>query len=215
MAQPRKLDDRSRVDAAPQVSVSASSAERPRPPAVWLGGSQRRARDRVRPGLRLLDPLRGRAPTRDFGLLLIGAPFVVLAIFASGHLYEAYRFAPAEEFRRIILAVSASIAVVMLLSFWLKADLSRAWVGTSWALALLFALTARRLWHARFGHLRERGTLAFRTVVVGTNDEAERLLDIMSRPAFGFRPIGVVATDERPRDLGLPCSARSRSSARS
>ena len=129
---------------------------------------------------------------------------MVLAIFASAHLYEAYRFAPAEEFRRIILAVSASIAVVMLLSFWLKADLSRAWVGTSWALALLFALTARRLWHARFGHLRERGTLAFRTVVVGTNDEAERLLRVMSRPAFGFRPIGVVATDERPRDLGLP-----------
>jgi len=33
----------------------------------------------------------------------------------------------------------------MLLSFWLKADLSRAWVGASWAFALLFALTARRL----------------------------------------------------------------------
>jgi len=64
-----------------------------------------------------------------------------------------------------------------------KADLSRAWVGTSWALALLFALTARRLWHARFGHLRETGTLAFRTVIVGTNDEAQRLLRIMQRPA--------------------------------
>ena len=204
MAQPRKLDDRSRVDAAPLVSVSASSARAAyRRLYGWVAASDVLAIEFalvcaywIRFGV--------GAPTRDFGLLLIGAPFVVLAIFASGHLYEAYRFAPAEEFRRIILAVSASIAVVMLLSFWLKADLSRAWVGTSWALALLFALTARRLWHARFGHLRERGTLAFRTVVVGTNDEAERLLDIMSRPAFGFRPIGVVATDERPRDLGLP-----------
>ena len=91
----------------------------------------------------------------------------------------------------------------MLLSFWLKADLSRAWVGASWAFALLFALTAR-LGTPGSGTCARRETLAFRTVIVGTNDEAQRLLRIMQRPAFGFRPIGVVATDDRPRDLGVP-----------
>ena len=204
MAQPREAKVHTGVESAPRVSVSAPSARAAyRRLYRWVALS-----DAVAIVFALLCAYWIRfgvgAPTRDFGLLLVGAPFVVWTIFAGAHLYEAYRFAPAEEFRRIILAVSATIAVVMLLSFWLKADLSRAWVGASWALALLFALTARRLWHARFGHLRERGVLAFRTVIVGTNDEAKRLLSVMQRPAFGFQPIGVVATDERPRDLGLP-----------
>jgi exopolysaccharide biosynthesis polyprenyl glycosylphosphotransferase len=204
MAQPRKLEARADANAPPQVSVSAASARAAyRRLYRWVAVSDAFAIE-----LALLCAYWIRfgvgVPTRDFGWLLVGAPFVAWAVFASSHLYEAYRFAPAEEFRRIILAVSATIAVVMLLSFWLKADLSRAWVGASWAFALLFALTARRLWHARFGHLRETGTLAFRTVIVGTNDEAQRLLRIMQRPAFGFRPIGVVATDDRPRDIGVP-----------
>ncbi len=144
-------------------------------------------------------------PTEDFSLLLLGAPAIVLAIFAGAHLYEAFRFPPAEEFRRIIFAVSASIGVMMLLSFWLKADLSRAWVGASWVFALLFALIARRLWHARFGHLRAVGDLAFPTIVVGTNEEAQRLVSMMRRPVFGFRPVGVVTTQAGGgADLGLP-----------
>ena len=143
-------------------------------------------------------------PTDDFRLLLAGAPVLVLAIFAAAHLYQAFRLAPAEEFRRVMFAVLASIGVIMLDSFWLRADLSRAWVGTSWALGLLFALTARRLWHGRFGHLRQAGALAFPTLIVGENEEASRLLSIMSSPAFGFRPIGVVATSDVGVDLGLP-----------
>ena len=148
-------------------------------------------------------------PTDDFLLLLAGAPILVLAIFAAAHLYQAFRLAPAEEFRRIVFAVSASIGVIMLDSFWLRADLSRAWVGTSWALGLLFALTARRLWHARFGHLRETGVLAFPTVIVGENEEATRLLSIMSSPASGFRPIGVVATSDLGSTSACPSSGRS------
>jgi len=204
MAQPRKLEDRVDIDASPQVSTSTPSARAAYHRLYrWVALS-----DAITIELALLCAYWIRfglgVPTRDFSLLLIGAPVVVWAVFGGAHLYEAYRFSPAEEFRRIILAISATIAGVMLLSFWLKADLSRAWVGASWALALLFGLTARRLWHARFGHLRERGVLAFRTVIVGSNDEAQRLLGVMQRPAFGFHPIGVVATDERPRDLGLP-----------
>jgi exopolysaccharide biosynthesis polyprenyl glycosylphosphotransferase len=143
-------------------------------------------------------------PTEDFGLLLAGAPFFVLAVYGTAHLYQAFRFAPAEEFRRIVLAVSAAIGVIMLDSFWLKANLSRAWVGTSWVLGLVLALMARRLWHSRFGQLRAQGKLAFATVVVGENDEARRLLTIMSSPSFGFRPIGVVAVTDVGIDLGVP-----------
>jgi exopolysaccharide biosynthesis polyprenyl glycosylphosphotransferase len=129
----------------------------------------------------------------------------VLAIFGGLHLYEAHRHAPAEEFRRIVVAVSATVGVLMLFSFWWKADLSRVWVGASWVLALVFALLERRIWHARFGRLRARGVLAFPTVVVGANEEAARLVTMMQRPAFGFRPIGVVTTSStRSSKLDLP-----------
>jgi exopolysaccharide biosynthesis polyprenyl glycosylphosphotransferase len=147
-------------------------------------------------------------PTEDFALLLAAAPLIVLAVFGAAHLYQALRFAPAEEFRRIVLAVSAAIVVLMLDSFWLKANLSRAWIGTSWALALVAALFARRLWHARFGRLRARGVLSFPTVLVGENDEARRLLTIMGTPSFGFRPIGVVATGDVGIRLNVPVLGR-------
>jgi exopolysaccharide biosynthesis polyprenyl glycosylphosphotransferase len=145
-----------------------------------------------------------RVPTDDFLLLLAAAPVFVLAIFAAAKLYQGFRLAPAEEFRRIVFAVSASLGVIMLDSFWLQANLSRAWVATSWAFALLFTLVARRLWHARFGRLRERGVLTFPTLIVGENEEASRLRSIMDRPSFGFRAIGVVATTDVGVDLGLP-----------
>ncbi len=143
-------------------------------------------------------------PSDDFLLLLAAAPVFVLAIFAAAKLYQAFRLAPAEEFRRIVFAVSASLGVIMLDSFWLQANLSRAWVATSWALALFLTLVARRMWHARFGHLRERGVLTFPTLIVGENEEAHRLLSAMARPALGFRPIGVVATADVGVELGLP-----------
>ncbi|MEP6758543.1 MAG: sugar transferase [Actinomycetota bacterium] len=204
MAQPGRIDEHVGFDPSPSVTVSTPSARAAYARRYrWVAVSDAAAIE-----VALLCAYWVRfgfgVPTRDFGELLLGAPFVAWAIFASAHLYEAYRFAPAEEFRRIILAVSATIAAVMLLSFWLKADLSRAWVGASWAFAIVFALAVRRLWHARFGHLRETGVLAFRTVVVGTNDEAARLLAVMARPAFGFRAIGIVTTDDKPRDLGVP-----------
>lgn len=134
------------------------------------------------------------SPQRDFLLLFLGLPVVVLGVFSSFHLYEAYRYTPAEEFRRLLLAVTMGVGGLMIVSFWSKADLSRAWVAMSWAFALTFTLLARRLWHLWIGRRRADGRLAFPTLIVGTNDEAIRLADAMDRPGFGFRPVGMVAT---------------------
>jgi exopolysaccharide biosynthesis polyprenyl glycosylphosphotransferase len=95
-----------------------------------------------------------------------------------------------------VLAVSLGIVGVMTLSFWSKADLSRFWVGLSWALALLFVLVVRRIWHVRIGRLRARGTLAFPTLIVGTNREAHHLTELMRDPWFGFRAVGLVRTSD-------------------
>jgi exopolysaccharide biosynthesis polyprenyl glycosylphosphotransferase len=135
-----------------------------------------------------------RVPANDFLLLLLGTPFVVIGVFAALHLYEAFRYTAAEEFRRIILAVSLGIAGLMTLSFWFQADLSRSWVGMSWLFSIVLALAARRIWHVRIGRARAKGKLLFRTLIVGTNHEGHHLADVMRSPWFGFAPIGMVST---------------------
>jgi exopolysaccharide biosynthesis polyprenyl glycosylphosphotransferase len=135
-----------------------------------------------------------RVPERDFLLLLLGAPIVVIGVYTAFHLYDAYRFTPAEEFRRIILAVSLGLTGLVTLSFWSQASFSRSWLAASWALGLILGLGSRRVWHYWIGRAREKGRLSFATLIVGTNEEAEHLADVMGRPAFGFRAIGMVTT---------------------
>ena len=135
-----------------------------------------------------------RIPESGFLLVLLGAPFAVVGVYAAFHLYEAHRFTPAEEFRRIILAVSLALTGLITVSFWSQEAFSRAWLAISWALGLLLALSSRRVWHYWIGRARIDGRLSFSTLIVGTNEEAAHLVDVMRRPAFGFNAIGMVAT---------------------
>ncbi len=145
-------------------------------------------------------------PSGDFLLLLAGAPVAMLAVYAMFHLYDAYRFTPAEEFRRIILAVSLGVCGIFALSFWSKAELSRTWLALSWAFATVAALATRRLWHMYVGRLKARGELSFPTLVVGTNAEAVSLFTFMEHPSFGFRALGMVntAAETQSHDPDLP-----------
>jgi exopolysaccharide biosynthesis polyprenyl glycosylphosphotransferase len=144
-------------------------------------------------------------PQFDTTELILGSPVVVLAVFAMFHLYDAYRYTPAEEFRRIILAVSLGLTALVTLSSWSTAHLSGLWCALSWTFAIVFALGSRRLWHAYVGALRARGGLAFPTILVGSNAEAQHLAELMDRPSFGFRALGVVSTGTNEHvDTGLP-----------
>jgi exopolysaccharide biosynthesis polyprenyl glycosylphosphotransferase len=147
---------------------------------------------------------RVRVPVGDFLWLLLATPIVMVVIFSGFKLYEAHRFTPAEEFRRIILAVSIGLSGVVTLSFWSQASLSRAWLGVSWIFTLLIVLITRRLWHWHIWRARTKGLLMLPTLIVGTNDEARKLQSIMRRPNFGFRPIGLVATSDDGTQNGLP-----------
>jgi exopolysaccharide biosynthesis polyprenyl glycosylphosphotransferase len=144
-----------------------------------------------------------RVPHTYFVLALIAAPLFMVVVYQAFHLYDAYRYTPAEEFRRIILAVSIGIGGVLGVAFWSKTDFSRLWLGLSWAFAIVAALGSRRLWHKRIGRGRKDGTLAFATLVVGTNAEARHLVELMQLPSFGFRPLGMVSTQgtEPPPDF--------------
>src|ERR1051325_2183455 len=47
-----------------------------------------------------------RVPASDFLAALLATPPVLLATLAGFRLYDAHRFTPAEEFRRLILGIS-------------------------------------------------------------------------------------------------------------
>src|SRR6266542_2833652 len=105
----------------------------------------------------------------------------------AGHVLSTYR---------ITGATSVGIVLVTMTSYWSKASVSRAWVGLTWLLVLLFILALRWMWQAYQERLKADGRLTFRTLIVGTTAEATRLAQILKAPASGFAPLGYVATSD-------------------
>jgi exopolysaccharide biosynthesis polyprenyl glycosylphosphotransferase len=132
-------------------------------------------------------------PTLDFWLLLLTVPLITPVVYLTMRLYRVHQYSTAEEFRRIIVAISLIISATVMISFWSKASFSRLWMALSWGIGLVLALSVRRLWHWRVRRLRLEGGLTFRTLIVGANLEAERLAATMSVKELGFLPIGFVA----------------------
>jgi exopolysaccharide biosynthesis polyprenyl glycosylphosphotransferase len=132
-------------------------------------------------------------PTVDFWLLLLTVPLITPVVYLTMRLYRVHQYSTAEEFRRIIVAVSLIISATVMVSFWSKASFSRMWMLLSWGLGLVLALTVRRLWHWRVRRIRLEGKLTFRTLIVGANLEAERLAATMQTRELGFEPVGFVA----------------------
>ena len=131
----------------------------------------------------------------DFTLLMISGPLALVAIFSGFRLYSVQLISPAEEFRRIIAAVGTTIASIALFGFWSHIPYSRAWLGITWFLTLVFCLGSRRWWHLSMGRMRVRGKLAYRTLVVGANGEAAASLAAFRSPTLGFRPVALLPVD--------------------
>jgi exopolysaccharide biosynthesis polyprenyl glycosylphosphotransferase len=131
-------------------------------------------------------------PTLDFWLLLLTVPLITPVVYLTMRLYRVHQFSTAEEFRRIIVAISLIISATVMMSFWSRASFSRLWMLLSWGLGLVLALSVRRLWHWRVRRIRLEGGLTFRTLIVGANLEAERLAATMQVRELGFLPVGFV-----------------------
>jgi exopolysaccharide biosynthesis polyprenyl glycosylphosphotransferase len=150
----------------------------------------------------------------DFALVMVFAPPVLLGVFSAFRLYGVQHLSSAEEFRRLMGSVALTVTAIVTVSFWSKESFSRAWVGLTWILAIVFILAGRRIWHRFIGRMRTDGRLAYQTLMVGTNGELSRLTATLDEPSLGFRVIGSLATSQdgptyldvdRPvTDNGLP-----------
>jgi exopolysaccharide biosynthesis polyprenyl glycosylphosphotransferase len=141
-------------------------------------------------------------PVRELAIVVV-APLVWVGVFRAFNLYSAQHLSPPEEFRGVIAASSVGIVLVVMASYWSKSSFPRAWLGTTWLLALLLELATRRAWEAYRLRLKRDGRLALRTLIVGTSGEAMRLAETLGAPASGFTPLGHVRTsDDTPASDG-------------
>jgi exopolysaccharide biosynthesis polyprenyl glycosylphosphotransferase len=137
------------------------------------------------------------APGNLAALLVLASPLVVI-LFRMFRLYEVHLISPAEEFRRVILAVSVTIIGLVILSFWSDWSFSRSWIALVWGFSIVLSLLSRRLWHWFIARARRGGQLTFRTLIVGANEEAEALSRVMRLQGLGFTPVGYVASEHEP-----------------
>jgi exopolysaccharide biosynthesis polyprenyl glycosylphosphotransferase len=140
-----------------------------------------------------------RPYTAAFLVVLLIAPVIWVGVFALLQLYSFTRLSPAEEFRRLIegsgIAVVVKVVLGLVTNITILSLLSRGWLALTWAVALVLTLATRQMWHRHMGRLRAEGRLCYRTLIVGTNDEAFQIAEMLQRRALGFDALGFVQTN--------------------
>lgn len=111
----------------------------------------------------------------------------------------------AGEFARVMRALALGVVVFILGTFALKTPgFSRAWTLLAFAFAVIFVSGGRLLLRAWLVHERSQGRMHRRTLIIGDNEEAERiLLRLLNSPEEGLTPVGCLASarsDELPLD---------------
>jgi exopolysaccharide biosynthesis polyprenyl glycosylphosphotransferase len=141
----------------------------------------------------IVNLVRSGAVTTDVVLVTIIAPIIWAAVFSAFGLYGIRHLPASDEFRRLISAVTVGVFLVHFTTVWWDASPDRVSLGLVWSVALLMELVARRLgrWYVRQQKRTRR--MAFRTLIVGTNQEAERIARALEAPVRGFIPLGFVA----------------------
>jgi exopolysaccharide biosynthesis polyprenyl glycosylphosphotransferase len=143
-------------------------------------------------------------PATVIAMLLV-MPFITPMVFGAFRLYSLSRISPAEEFRRLLAAVSVSWAGLLVIAFWAGRQLDRQFIALVYGLTIVLAMLTRRLWHVWMGRARGKGNLVFRTLIVGSNDEARRLAQVVDHRRVGFEVVGYVPTRQSTTPLdGLP-----------
>ena len=143
--------------------------------------------------------------TEELLLVMLLSPILWVATFHSFGLYGIRHLSAPEEFRRLIAATTVGVLLIVVVSAWWDEALHRSSLALLWATALLLELAVRRVtrWHIR--RQKRLGRLTLRTLIVGTNSEAETIADALAPSVRGFTPLGYVGpTPIRPLGSNLP-----------
>ncbi len=120
---------------------------------------------------------------------------VWLGIFALYRLYDRqYLFTGFHEYTRVVNGCTAGTLVMMVMSFMDESlFISRGWLVLVWGFSVLIAGGSRFVLRRVLWHLRHRGYLVTRAVIVGANEEGKALAaQFLGDPRSGAQVVGFV-----------------------
>lgn len=132
----------------------------------------------------------------DPGSLLVGLWSLPLWIAAFSHfrLYKS-RFISSRpnELSRLLHAVVTGILGVAAISFLSKVSVARSWILLSFFTVFVCCLVERQVVRGLFDRLRRQGGACREVLLVGTNAEARRIFDQLTRdPRLGYHIVGTI-----------------------
>lgn len=137
-------------------------------------------------------------------LLAIVGTLAWVGIFHAFGLYDTKNLSSPEEIRRVVAASSVGAAVLMIFGAggWQESPGS---LAGAFLLLVGLELLTRLGWRRYARALRQRGLLAYRTIVIGSaHDAAAVSRALMDDDRSGFFPIGRVAPEQGPEAPGAP-----------
>jgi len=141
-------------------------------------------------------PYRSSFSLDFYSRVVFGAIPVWLLIFAAYRLYDVrYLFGGTGEYARAASACTFGMMVLIAYSFFdrERTSISRGWLLISWGLSIATVETSRFLARRLVYHLRKRGHLISRVVIVGTNGEGRAIAEqFRAAPKVGLEVVGFV-----------------------
>jgi exopolysaccharide biosynthesis polyprenyl glycosylphosphotransferase len=122
---------------------------------------------------------------------IVPIAFIYLLVFTFSGLYAMRPPRLTSEMVRVVVASSASIAVILAIAFFSRELFdSRFIVLAGWALSILFLLTSRFLIRMLQRTLRTLGVGVMRVAIIGKTKNANELLQYFTGyPQLGFEPV--------------------------
>jgi len=116
----------------------------------------------------------------------------IIALVVRGAYDTRVLGAGSEEFKRVVTASAGLFALVAIVAFALKLDLSRGFVLITFVVGMIFLLGERWGLRTWLRHERRYGNYLHRTMVIGEGDRQQEIVDMLDRdPVAGFTVVDV------------------------
>lgn len=138
----------------------------------------------------------------DYLIGIIPAVLMWIAVFRLSGLSSPQHLSGSEEARRTVAAVAIGMVLVIQLTFWLDVYLSRSWMMLTGIIATALELTTRRIVRMYVARLQHNGTLASRTLVIGSGPQGAEAMETLRARGSGFLPVGYVDANQWPVTTG-------------
>ncbi len=134
-----------------------------------------------------------------FALIVVVAWLAALALMGA---YDTRILGVgSEEFKRVVTASAAVFALVAIVAFAFKLDLSRGFVLITFVTGITLLLTVRWVLRAWLRHERRYGNYLHRTIVIGNGERQEEIVDLLDRdPVAGFTVVDVIEEPDAESD---------------